>query len=80
MNAPIHPETRTHALDLKNITRKGSMSSLEEESIALQVENLQLYYGEKRALHGITMQIPEKRVTAFYRTLRLWKVDAVALF
>jgi phosphate transport system ATP-binding protein len=31
----------------------------------LRVENLSLYYGEKRALNNITLVIPEKRVTAF---------------
>lgn len=35
------------------------------ETIALQVQNLNLYYGEKQALKGINMQLPEKRVTAF---------------
>jgi phosphate transport system ATP-binding protein len=31
----------------------------------LTVKDLSLYYGPKRALHGINMVIPEKRVTAF---------------
>ena len=31
----------------------------------LSVENLSLWYGTSRALHGITMQIPEKKITAF---------------
>jgi phosphate transport system ATP-binding protein len=31
----------------------------------LSVENLSLWYGASRALHGITMQIPEKKITAF---------------
>ncbi len=31
----------------------------------LRVENLALYYGEKRALNNINLVIPEKRVTAF---------------
>ena len=35
------------------------------ETIALEVDNLNLYYGEKQALKGINMQLPEKRVTAF---------------
>nr|WP_284383469.1 phosphate ABC transporter ATP-binding protein PstB [Litoribrevibacter albus] len=33
--------------------------------MCLEVKDLQLYYGEKRALHGINMQIPKNRVTAF---------------
>jgi len=40
------------------------MSTTQEHPIKLASENLELYYGEKRALHGINMQIPERRVTA----------------
>ena len=38
---------------------------LENEDICLKVNDLQLFYGEKRALHNINMSIPRKRVTAF---------------
>lgn len=31
----------------------------------MEVKNLNLYYGQKRALHGVSMKIPEKKVTAF---------------
>jgi phosphate transport system ATP-binding protein len=31
----------------------------------LEVDNLSLWYGEKQALHNITMDIPEKQITAF---------------
>lgn len=30
----------------------------------LSAKNLELFYGEKRALHGITLDMPERRVTA----------------
>jgi len=33
--------------------------------VSLTVSDLDLYYGEKRALHAINMEIPEKMVTAF---------------
>ncbi|WP_156506222.1 ATP-binding cassette domain-containing protein, partial [Oleiphilus sp. HI0117] len=33
--------------------------------IALTVDDLRLCYGEKEALHGVNMQIPQNRVTAF---------------
>ncbi|WP_272496036.1 phosphate ABC transporter ATP-binding protein PstB [Gilvimarinus xylanilyticus] len=39
--------------------------SMENETIKLEVENLNLYYGEKRALNNISLDIPEKKVTAF---------------
>lgn len=35
------------------------------EAMKLEVKNLNLYYGEKRALNSVSMQIPEKKVTAF---------------
>jgi phosphate transport system ATP-binding protein len=35
------------------------------ESIKLEVKNLNLYYDQKRALNGVNMKIPEKKVTAF---------------
>lgn len=40
-------------------------NNLEDEEICIQVNDFRLYYGEKRALHGINMSIPKKRVTAF---------------
>ena len=39
--------------------------SLEEEEIAITVDNLDLYYGKDQALKSVNMQIPAKRVTAF---------------
>ncbi len=38
---------------------------LEEEEICLEVKDFELFYGDKRALHGINMKIPKQRVTAF---------------
>ncbi len=38
---------------------------LDKEETALQVSNLNLYYGTSHALKGITMVIPKNRVTAF---------------
>lgn len=31
----------------------------------LEIDSLKLYYGQKRALHGISLRIPEKHITAF---------------
>ncbi|HRP74769.1 MAG TPA: phosphate ABC transporter ATP-binding protein PstB [Rhodocyclaceae bacterium] len=39
--------------------------SLEDEEIAITVENLDLYYGTEQALRSVSMQIPSRRVTAF---------------
>ena len=35
------------------------------ENPILTVDDLSLWYGKSRALHGISMQIPEKKITAF---------------
>jgi phosphate transport system ATP-binding protein len=35
------------------------------EPAILEVDALSLWYGRTRALHGITMRIPEKKITAF---------------
>jgi len=39
--------------------------SLSREKIKITVHDLNLYYGDQRTLNGISMQIPEQRVTAF---------------
>ncbi|MBF0471520.1 MAG: phosphate ABC transporter ATP-binding protein [Gammaproteobacteria bacterium] len=44
---------------------KSGLNNLEDERICLEVKDLNLYYGEKRALNKINMLIPEKKVTAF---------------
>lgn len=40
-------------------------SRIDEEEIALTVDGLSLYYGEKKALNSIDMKIARKRVTSF---------------
>ncbi len=39
--------------------------SLQDEKVKLEVRNLQLFYGQERALKGIDLAIPDRRVTAF---------------
>lgn len=56
---------RTHGIDISSLDRSSEVMRLEDETLSLEVKNLKLYYGEKEALHGINMQIPQKRVTAF---------------
>lgn len=57
--------TPTHAIDLGDIGRgRQEMDPAEEES-CLQVEDLNLFYGEKQALNNINMVIPKQRVTAY---------------
>ena len=55
----------THGIDVGAMQRERSGVNLEDETIALEVDNLDLYYGEKKALKGVSMKIPQKKVTAF---------------
>ena len=54
-----------HGVNIQALSRKPIERSLAEEVVALDVRALNLYYGEKRALHDISLSIPTKRVTAF---------------
>lgn len=58
-------EPKGHAIDISSMRRTSNNLTLKDEKISIEVENLRLCYGEKEALHGINMQIPENRVTAF---------------
>ncbi|MFC6670655.1 phosphate ABC transporter ATP-binding protein PstB [Marinobacterium aestuariivivens] len=58
-------DIKTHAIDITSMQRDQRELRLEDEEITLQVRDLRLCYGEKEALHGIDMQIPKNRVTAF---------------
>jgi len=44
---------------------KLDLSNLTPEQVALDIKNLNLYYGEKQALQNISMAIPKGQVTAF---------------
>lgn len=55
----------THGIDKSILSSSGQPLNLESEDICINVNDLKLSYGEKAALHGITMPIPRKRVTAF---------------
>lgn len=56
---------RSHSIDISALKRGSSLSRIEDEEVALRVNDLRLSYGDKEALHGINMVIPKKRVTAF---------------
>lgn len=58
-------QPRTHAIRMDSLGRNAATKKLADEDIALTVEDLKLYYGEKQALYNVDMQIPRKRVTAF---------------
>ena len=57
-------DNRSHSLDVSSILR-GQSKYDEILEPCLKVENLNLFYGKKQALHGINMKMPKKKVTAF---------------
>jgi len=57
--------TGTHGVDIQALARKPALRQLSEETTALDVHALNLFYSDKRALHDISLTIPAKRVTAF---------------
>ncbi|MGJ0486344.1 MAG: phosphate ABC transporter ATP-binding protein PstB [Methylomicrobium sp.] len=57
-------QARTHAIDMKSILR-DSTDQTETSETCIKVENLNLFYGEKQALHDISMDIAKKKVTAY---------------
>jgi phosphate transport system ATP-binding protein len=63
----VQPNTPVaHAIDIEGMKRPAAPEvAAGEEPIALEVEDLNLYYGEKQALRNISLTIPQKKVTAF---------------
>ncbi|RFA30379.1 phosphate ABC transporter ATP-binding protein [Alkalilimnicola ehrlichii] len=56
----------THAVDPSLLSSsRAEKLRLEQEAAALEVKNLNAYYGKDHALKNINMMIPAKRVTAF---------------
>ncbi|TEW56135.1 phosphate ABC transporter ATP-binding protein [Psychromonas sp. RZ22] len=53
-------------IDLSNLNPKGEdLASLSADNTALEIKNLNLYYGDKQALYNVSMKIPKGKVTAF---------------
>ncbi len=55
---------RTHAIDMSAIAQNNQVKSQVAET-SISIQGLNLFYGEKQALHGIIMEIPKKQVTAY---------------
>lgn len=53
---------KSHAINLGDIARTPMAHTSE---VAIEVQNLNLFYGSTHALKGINLKIPKKRVTAF---------------
>ncbi len=55
----------SHGVDISALEREPRHLSLKDETITLQVKDLDLYYSEKQALKNINLDIPRQRVSAF---------------
>lgn len=55
----------THAMKFSSLGRPVQYLSLADETPCIDVKGMHLYYGDTEALKGITMQIPQQRITAF---------------
>src|SRR5664279_139420 len=55
---------RTHTIDVSSMLRDQKRTDAPNET-CIKVENLNLFYAEKQALHGINMEMPKKKVTAY---------------
>jgi len=65
---PTPPRERprlTHGVDIASLDRANRVDRIEDETIAIEVEDLNLHYDEKQALRNISLRIPQKKVTAF---------------
>jgi phosphate transport system ATP-binding protein len=50
---------------MDTLGRTNAGKNINDEKLALQVINLNLFYGESQALYDVNMVIPQNRVTAF---------------
>lgn len=57
-------QKNTHAIDLSALKREDRKSA-EQLETCIKVENLDLFYGQKQALHSVNMEMPHKKVTAY---------------
>jgi phosphate transport system ATP-binding protein len=56
---------RTHGIDIAALNRGERSLQLGDEAVSIDVQKLDLYYGDSKALIDINMTIPRNRVTAF---------------
>ncbi|KIP96349.1 MULTISPECIES: phosphate ABC transporter ATP-binding protein PstB [Pseudomonas] len=58
-------ETASHGIDISALGRDKQSLNLANETVAIEVPGLNLFYGDKQALYDVKMNIPKQRVTAF---------------
>ncbi|CAG0966893.1 partial Phosphate import ATP-binding protein PstB 3, partial [Gammaproteobacteria bacterium] len=55
---------KPHAIDI-NALNRADKNNRDTFDTCISVENLNLFYGSKQALHNVSMQMPRKKVTAY---------------
>ncbi len=58
-------QKRTHGIDISALNRDDKTQHAGNLETCIKIENLDLFYGEKQALHGVNMEMPRKKVTAY---------------
>ena len=56
---------RTHGINIGALNREDRLQKSEQLETCIKIENLDLFYGEKQALHAVNMEMPRKKVTAY---------------
>eukprot|EP01132_Coremiostelium_polycephalum_P019457 gene19457-23134_t len=54
-------ETHSHGINMSALGRDKQSLSLAQETVAIEVPGLSLYYGDKQALYDVSMNIPKQR-------------------
>lgn len=57
-------QVRSHTINMDSIL-SGREQSQHPNETCIKVENLNLFYGEKQALHGVNMEMHKRKVTAY---------------
>ncbi|NOS89202.1 MAG: phosphate ABC transporter ATP-binding protein [Methylococcaceae bacterium] len=57
-------QVRSHTINMDSIL-SGREQSQHPNETCIKVENLNLFYGEKQALHGVSMEMHKRKVTAY---------------
>jgi phosphate transport system ATP-binding protein len=58
-------QRRTHGIDISALNRDDKSRQAGNLETCIKVENLDLFYGDKQALHKVNMEMPRKKVTAY---------------
>ncbi|MDD4915959.1 MAG: phosphate ABC transporter ATP-binding protein PstB [Methylococcales bacterium] len=58
-------QTRTHGINIGALNRDEKPQQIENFETCIKIEDLDLFYSGKQALHKVNMEMPRKKVTAY---------------